>query len=43
LAGLNGPPLAAELNDPYGVYYHSATQTIYVCDSRNKRVLKIEK
>jgi sugar lactone lactonase YvrE len=39
--GLNGPPLAAELNGPHGVYFHPASKTLYVCDSRNRRVLKV--
>lgn len=40
--GVGGPPLEVELNGPHGVYYHAATKTIYVCDSRNRRVLKVE-
>ena len=40
-AGVDGPPLAAQLAGPHGVYFHSPTKTIYICDSRNKRVLKI--
>ena len=39
--GLPGPPLEAELDGPHGVYFHRPTNTIYLCDSRNKRVLKI--
>jgi DNA-binding beta-propeller fold protein YncE len=41
-AGLDGPPLAAELDGPHAVYFHPATKAIYIGDSRNKRVLKIE-
>ncbi len=39
--GLGGAPLAAKLHGPHGVYFHPATKTIYVCDSRNKRLLKV--
>ena len=42
-SGLNGPPTEAELYAPHGVYFHALTNTIYICDSRNKRLLKIEK
>ncbi len=41
-AGLDGPPLAAELDGPHAVYFHPATRSLYIGDSRNKRVLKIE-
>jgi len=40
-AGLGGSPLAAELDRPHGVYYHRPSKTIYIGDSKNKRVLKI--
>ena len=40
--GLDGSPLKAELDGPHGVYYHPATKILYICDSRNKRVLRIE-
>lgn len=40
-AGIGGPPLAAQLSKPHGVYLHRPSKTIYVCDSQNKRVLKI--
>lgn len=40
-AGVGGPPLAAQLDGPHGVYYHPPTKTIYIGDSRNKRVLKV--
>lgn len=39
--GLNGPPLEAELTGPHAVYFHRATGAVYIGDSRNKRVLKI--
>jgi DNA-binding beta-propeller fold protein YncE len=38
--GLDGPPEAAELNQPHGVYMHSSG-TLYIADSSNDRVLKI--
>ncbi len=40
-AGLGGPPLEAELNQPHGVYVHP-NGTLYICDSTNDRILKIE-
>lgn len=40
-AGLDGSPLAVQLDGPHGVYYHPPTKSIYICDSRNKRVLKV--
>jgi DNA-binding beta-propeller fold protein YncE len=39
--GLNGPPLLAELDGPHAVYFHPETKTLYIGDSRNKRVLKL--
>jgi NHL repeat len=39
-AGLGGPPLQAELNQPHGVYVHSHG-VLYIADSSNNRVLKI--
>lgn len=39
--GLGGSPLKAQLDGPHGVYYHPPTKTIYIGDSRNKRVLKL--
>jgi DNA-binding beta-propeller fold protein YncE len=39
--GLDGPPLEVELNQPHGVYVHPAG-AIYIADSTNNRVLKIE-
>ncbi|MFO0959896.1 MAG: hypothetical protein U0800_21085 [Isosphaeraceae bacterium] len=41
-SGIDGPPLRAELNGPHGVYFHRPTRTLYIGDSRNKRVLKVE-
>ena len=40
-AGLGGPPLAAELNQPHGVYVHPSG-VLYIADSHNHRLLKIE-
>lgn len=40
-SGLGGPPLEAELDSPHGVYFHRSTQTLYLCDTFNRRVLKI--
>jgi DNA-binding beta-propeller fold protein YncE len=39
--GLDGPPLKAELNQPHGVNARP-DGTIYIADSSNNRVLKIE-
>jgi DNA-binding beta-propeller fold protein YncE len=41
-AGVGGSPLEAQLDGPHGVYFHPPTKTIYLGDSRNKRVLKIQ-
>jgi DNA-binding beta-propeller fold protein YncE len=40
-AGLNGPPLLAELKQPHGVNARPDS-SIYISDSGNNRVLKIE-
>lgn len=40
-AGLGGPPLKAELNQPHGVYVHPSGR-IYIADSSNDRVVMIE-
>ncbi len=39
-AGLNGPPLEAQLNQPHGVYVHPSGE-LYIADSSNNRVVKI--
>jgi DNA-binding beta-propeller fold protein YncE len=39
-AGVGGPPLEVELNQPHGVYLHR-DGTLYIADSSNHRVLKI--
>ncbi len=41
--GIGGPPDKLELNAPHGVYYRRTTGELYICDSMNNRVLKIEK
>ena len=41
-AGVGGPPEQAELNQPHGVYLHSSG-VLYIADSSNNRVLKIER
>jgi DNA-binding beta-propeller fold protein YncE len=42
-AGLDGDPLKVELNQPHGVAVHPKTGAIYVCDSGNDRVLRIDR
>jgi DNA-binding beta-propeller fold protein YncE len=39
--GLGGPPLAAELKQPHGVYVHPSGE-IYIADSSNNRIVKIK-
>jgi DNA-binding beta-propeller fold protein YncE len=41
MAGVEGDPLKAELNQPHGVAVHPKTGDIYIADSSNGRVLKI--
>ncbi len=41
-AGVGGPPEKVELNQPHGVYVHPSG-TVYICDSGNNRVLRIER
>jgi DNA-binding beta-propeller fold protein YncE len=40
--GLGGPPQQGELSQPHGVYIHPAIDILYIADSSNHRVLKIE-
>src|SRR5262249_49025398 len=42
MAGLGGDPLKAELNQPHGVTVH-ASGMLYIADSSNNRVLRIER
>lgn len=41
-AGVPGPALAIEMNQPHGVYVHPKGE-IYISDATNHRILKIEK
>jgi sugar lactone lactonase YvrE len=41
-AGVGGPPLQAELSQPHGVHVHT-DGTIYIADSSNHRVLKVDR
>ncbi len=41
-AGVGGPPAKVELSQPHGVYVHSSG-AVYVADSSNNRVLRIER
>ena len=41
--GVGGDPKHCELNKPHGVTVHPKTGQIYICDSSNHRILKIEK
>lgn len=40
--GIGGPAESVELNQPHGVYMHP-TGTIYIADSTNNRILRIER
>ena len=40
--GVGGPPLDLELNQPHGVHVHR-DGTLYITDSHNHRVLRVEK
>jgi hypothetical protein len=40
--GVGGPALEVELNQPHGVYVH-ASGDLYISDSSNHRILKIER
>jgi DNA-binding beta-propeller fold protein YncE len=42
-AGIGGPPEALELNRPHGAVVHPVSGAIYVSDSENHRVVRIEK
>jgi DNA-binding beta-propeller fold protein YncE len=41
-AGAGGPPLEVEFNEPHGVYVDAAG-TLYIVDSNNHRVFRLEK
>jgi len=40
--GLGGPPESLELNHPHGIYFQAPTGVIYIADSMNDRVIKIQ-
>jgi DNA-binding beta-propeller fold protein YncE len=40
--GVGGPALQVQLNEPHGVYVHPSG-TLYIADSNNHRVLKVER
>jgi DNA-binding beta-propeller fold protein YncE len=40
--GVGGPPEQLQLNQPHGVYL-DGTGVLYICDSMNNRVLRVEK
>jgi DNA-binding beta-propeller fold protein YncE len=42
-AGIGGPPREAELNQPHGVYVHPKTGILYIADSSNNRILRIDR
>jgi DNA-binding beta-propeller fold protein YncE len=42
-AGIGGPPESCQLNRPHGALPHPATGDIYVSDSENHRVIRIER
>jgi DNA-binding beta-propeller fold protein YncE len=41
-AGIGGPPEQVELNEPHGVYVNAAG-VLYIADSLNNRILKLER
>lgn len=41
-AGIGGPPAALQVNRPHGIYFQPSTGLIFIADSMNDRVLKIE-
>jgi DNA-binding beta-propeller fold protein YncE len=42
-AGLGGPPLRCQLNRPHGAQVHPATGDLYISDSDNHRVIRVER
>jgi DNA-binding beta-propeller fold protein YncE len=42
-AGAGGPAREIEMNEPHGVYFHPRSGALYIADSNNHRVLKLEK
>lgn len=41
--GVGGSPKNCQLNKPHGVLVHPKTGQLYICDSSNHRILKIER
>ena len=41
-AGLGGPALGLELNRPHGAVVHPGTGDLYISDSDNHRVVRVE-
>jgi DNA-binding beta-propeller fold protein YncE len=41
--GVGGSPFEADLSQPHGVYIHPTSGDLYIADSSNNRVLKIER
>jgi DNA-binding beta-propeller fold protein YncE len=41
-AGTGGPPVQAELARPHGVHVHPSSGRLYITDSYNDRILKVE-
>ena len=41
--GLGGPPESCQLNRPHGAMRHPATGDLYISDSENHRVIRVEK
>ncbi len=41
-AGLGGPPTSAEIAAPHGIFVHRPTGVLYIGDTSNHRVVKIE-
>jgi len=41
--GLGGPPESCQLDRPHGALLHPTSGEIYVSDSENHRVIRIEK
>jgi DNA-binding beta-propeller fold protein YncE len=42
-AGLGGPPAACQLDRPHGALAHPRTGLVYISDSENHRVIRLEK
>jgi DNA-binding beta-propeller fold protein YncE len=43
MAGIGGPPEQCELNRPHGAVVHPTTGALYISDSENNRVIRIER